>query len=135
MMNTTYNFVFMNNTATVIQKLTYNSNYTWKIEIFCKIICNNFLFLQIWKFYIGGAETGNILGDIIQNITDCWFWQPDVKLISGRFKEIMSDVEIIHEDTQALPLATFLQTKYEISLRNLRSHQMRESPALVGILS
>ena len=53
----------------------------------------------------------------------------------ARFEEIMLDVERIHEDTQALPLATFLQTKHEIKLMNLRSHHMHESPSLVGILS
>ena len=52
----------------------------------------------------------------------------------GRFEDIMLDVERIHEDTQALPLATFLQTKHEIKLMNLRSHHMHESPSLVGIL-
>ena len=51
-----------------------------------------------------------------------------------RFEDIMLDVERIHEDTQALPLATFLQTKHEIKLMNLRSHHMHESPSLVGIL-
>ena len=51
----------------------------------------------------------------------------------GRFEDIMLDVERIHEDTQALPLATFLQTKHEIKLMNLRSHHMHESPSLVGI--
>ena len=40
----------------------------------------------------------------------------------GRFEDIMLDVEKIHEDTQALPLATFLQTKQENKLMNLRSH-------------
>ena len=44
-----------------------------------------------------------------------------------------ADVERIHEDTQALPLATFLQTKHENKLMNLRSHHMHESPSLVGI--
>ena len=53
----------------------------------------------------------------------------------GNFEEIMLNVDRIHEDTQALPLATFLQTKHEIKLMNLRSHQMHESPSLVGILS
>ena len=52
----------------------------------------------------------------------------------GRFEEIMLDVGKIHEDTQALPLATFLQTKHEIKLMNLRSHDMHESPSLVWIL-
>ena len=51
----------------------------------------------------------------------------------GRFGEIMTVVDRIHEDTQALPLATFLQTKHEIKLMNLRSHHMHESPSLVGI--
>ena len=53
----------------------------------------------------------------------------------GKFEEIMLDVGRIHEDTQALPLVTFLQTKHEINLMNLRSHHMHESPSLVGILS
>ena len=53
----------------------------------------------------------------------------------ARFEEIMVDVDRIHVDTQALPLATFLQTKHEINLMNLRSHEMHESPSLVGILS
>ena len=52
----------------------------------------------------------------------------------GRFEEIMLVVDRIHEDTQALPFATFLQTKNEINLLNLRSHHMHESPSLVGIL-
>ena len=52
----------------------------------------------------------------------------------GRFEDIMLDVARIHEDTQALPLATFLQTKHEIELTNLRSLHMHESPSLVGIL-
>ena len=52
----------------------------------------------------------------------------------GKFEEIMLDVDRIHEDTQALPLATFLQTKHEINLNNMSSHQMHESPSLVGIL-
>ena len=52
----------------------------------------------------------------------------------GKFEEIMLDLDRIHEDTQALPLAIFLQTKYEIKLMNLRSHHMHESPSLVGIL-
>ena len=52
----------------------------------------------------------------------------------GRFEEIMLVVDRIHEDTQALPFAIFLQTKNEINLLNLRSHHMHESPSLVGIL-
>ena len=52
----------------------------------------------------------------------------------GRFEEIMLVVDRIQEDTQALPFATFLQTKNEINLLNLRSNHMHESPSLVGIL-
>ena len=51
-----------------------------------------------------------------------------------RFEEIMLKVDRIHEDTQALPLAIFLQTRYEINLMNLSSHHMHETPGLVGIL-
>merc|ERR1719219_2493081 len=51
----------------------------------------------------------------------------------GRFEEIMLDVERIHEDTQALPLVTFLRTKHEINLMNLRSHHIHESPSLAPI--
>ena len=53
----------------------------------------------------------------------------------GRFEEIMLVVDKIHEDTQALPLTLFLQSKYEIKLENMSSHHMRETPGLVGILS
>ena len=49
-----------------------------------------------------------------------------------KFEDVMLDVERIHEDTQALPLATFLQTKHEIKLMNLHSHHMHESPSLVS---
>ena len=52
----------------------------------------------------------------------------------GRFQELMFVVDRIHEDTQALPLATFLQTKHENKLMNFRSQHMHESPSLVGIL-
>ena len=52
----------------------------------------------------------------------------------GRFEETMLVVDRIHEDTQALPSAVFVQTKNEINLLNLRSHHMHESPSLVGIL-
>ena len=51
-----------------------------------------------------------------------------------RFEDIMLDIERIHEDTQALPLAIFVQTKNEENLTNLSSHPMRETPYLVGIL-
>ena len=52
----------------------------------------------------------------------------------GRFEEIMLTVHRIHEDTQALPFAIFLQSEHEIKLENMSSHPMRESPGLVGIL-
>ena len=51
----------------------------------------------------------------------------------GRFEELMLVVDRIHEDTQALPSAIFLQSKQEIKLENLTSHHMHESPRLVGI--
>ena len=50
----------------------------------------------------------------------------------GRFEEIMLVVERIHEDTQALPLAIFLQSEKKINLENISSHHMHETPALVG---
>ena len=50
----------------------------------------------------------------------------------GRFEEIMLVVERIHEDTQALPLAIFLQSEKKINLENISSHNMHETPALVG---
>ena len=52
----------------------------------------------------------------------------------GRFEEIMLTVDRIHEDTQALPLAIFVQTKSEDNLSKLSSHPMRVTPYLVGIL-
>ena len=52
----------------------------------------------------------------------------------GKFEEIMLDIDRIHEDTQALPFATFLQTKNEINLLNLSSPHMHVTPSLVGIL-
>ena len=52
----------------------------------------------------------------------------------GRFEEIMLVVDRIHEETQALPLAIFLQSEYEIKLENMSSHHMHETPGLVGIL-
>ena len=53
----------------------------------------------------------------------------------GRFVEIMTLVDTIHEDTQALPFAIFLQTEYETKLENMSSHRLHEAPVLVGILS
>ena len=52
----------------------------------------------------------------------------------GRFEEIMLSVHRIHEDTQALPFAIFLQSEHEIKLENMSFHNMRETPSLVGIL-
>ena len=50
-----------------------------------------------------------------------------------RFGEIMTVIDRIHEDTQALPFAIFLQSENEIKLENMGSHNMHETPALVGI--
>ena len=52
----------------------------------------------------------------------------------SEFENIMLDIERIHEDTQALPLAIFVQTKGEDNLTKLSSHPMHETPCLVGIL-
>ena len=51
----------------------------------------------------------------------------------GRFHEIMTIIDKIHEDTQALPFAIFLQSENEIKLENMGSHNMHETPVLVGI--
>ena len=50
----------------------------------------------------------------------------------GKLEEIMLEVGRIHEDTQALPFAIFLQSEYEIE--NMSVYHMHESPTLVGIL-
>ena len=50
-----------------------------------------------------------------------------------RFGEIMNVVDQIHEDTQALPFAIFLQSENEIKLENMSSHLMHETPVLVEI--
>ena len=50
-----------------------------------------------------------------------------------RFGEIMTVVDRIHEDTQALPFAIFLQSENEIKLKNMSSYHMHETPVLVGI--
>ena len=50
----------------------------------------------------------------------------------GRFGDIMSMVDRIHEDTQALPFVIFLQSENEIKLENMSSHRlMHETPVLV----
>ena len=56
------------------------------------------------------------------------------KKFLSEFENIMLDIERIHEDTQALPLAIFVQTKSEENLSKLSSHLMRVTPYLVGIL-
>ena len=53
----------------------------------------------------------------------------------GRFEEIMLVVDRIHEESQGLPSDIFLQSKMEIKLERMSSHDMRETPSLVGILS
>ena len=50
----------------------------------------------------------------------------------GRFEEIMLVVDRIHEESQGLPSAIFLQSKYEIKLDNMGFHPMHEEPSLVG---
>ena len=52
----------------------------------------------------------------------------------GRFAEVMSSIDRIHEDTQALPFAIFLQSEHEIKLENMSFHHMHVTPSLVGIL-
>ena len=52
----------------------------------------------------------------------------------GRFGEIMTVVDTIHTDTQALPFAIFVETEYEIKVGNMSSHDMRVTPHLVGII-
>ena len=52
----------------------------------------------------------------------------------GRFEEIMLVVDRIHEESQGLPSDIFLQTKYEIKLERMNSHDMRQEPSLVRIL-
>ena len=51
----------------------------------------------------------------------------------GRFGEIMTFVDRIQEETQALPFAIFLQSEEEMKPENISSH-MHVTPALVGIL-
>ena len=48
-----------------------------------------------------------------------------------RFEEVMEVVDRIHEDTQGLPFAIFVQTEKEIQIKNVTSHM---TPALVGII-
>ena len=47
-----------------------------------------------------------------------------------RFDEVMEVVARIHEDTQALPFAIFVQAEEKIDVKNVTSHM---TPALVGI--
>ena len=46
-----------------------------------------------------------------------------------RFDEILDVVDRIHEDTQGLPFAIFVQSEEEIQIKNVTSHM---TPALVG---
>ena len=46
-----------------------------------------------------------------------------------RFDEDMEVLDRIHEDTQALPFAIFVETEEEIQIKNVTSHM---TPALVG---
>ena len=50
---------------------------------------------------------------------------------ADRFDEVMEMVDRIHEDTQGLPFAIFVQTEKEIQIKNVTSHM---TPALVGII-
>ena len=50
---------------------------------------------------------------------------------ADRFDEVMEMVDRIHEDTQGLPFAIFVQTEEEIQIKNVTSHM---TPALVGII-
>ena len=52
----------------------------------------------------------------------------------GRFEEIMLVVDRLHEESQGLPSDIFLQSKHEIKLDRMSSHDMREEPSLLGIL-
>ena len=52
----------------------------------------------------------------------------------GKFEEIMLVVDRIHEESQGLPSDIFLQSKKEIKLERMSSHDMHETPSLVGIL-
>ena len=49
----------------------------------------------------------------------------------GRFGEIMTVVDRIHEESQALPLSIYVETEDEIKTSNISSH---ETPTLVRIL-
>ena len=49
----------------------------------------------------------------------------------ARFGEIMTVVERIHEDTQALPVSIYVETEVDIKTTNISSHV---TPSLVRIL-
>ena len=51
----------------------------------------------------------------------------------GRFGEILTVIDRIQEETQALPFVIFLQSQEEMKLENISSH-MHETPAMVGTL-
>ena len=48
-----------------------------------------------------------------------------------RFYEVAEVVDRIHEETQGLPFAIFVQTEEDIQIKNVTSHM---TPALVGII-
>ena len=48
-----------------------------------------------------------------------------------RFLALMTTIDRIHEDTQALPLAVFVQTEDDLMIRNISSHV---TPTLVNVL-
>ena len=48
-----------------------------------------------------------------------------------RFDGVMELVDRIHEETQGLPFAVFVETEKEIQIKNVTSHM---TPALVGII-
>ena len=52
----------------------------------------------------------------------------------GRFGEIMTMMDRIQEDTNALPFVLFLHSDKEIKLENMSSLHMHETPRLVRIL-
>ena len=48
--------------------------------------------------------------------------------------QIMTVIQRIHEDTQSLPFAIFLQSENTIKLENMTFYHTQENPGLVGIL-
>ena len=52
----------------------------------------------------------------------------------GRFEKIMTVIDRIHEDTEALPFAIYVESEDDIKRTNISSN-IRETPTLVGILN